>query len=428
MRSRSRIRQFHWMAALALLGTSAGALSTESAFGFRGPSSTTLQLLAATGPRLPRSTSGPTQDFCSDPFNAICSLTTENPIVRMIRLEEIKRRLRDAALAVAAAAIGRDPVRFTLTELHALPPVSSILAQSAYQSQLDRGIDEEVGRAELAAIEGNVQRLRGYLEQAIDAHFPANHLLNRTMKSEIAAVEIVYVRTLATQMRESHPDAPVLLRGFAEGCGMDGLADNAFATTTRWPDGTVNRYLMICPGTLLSAGKPVQGLDAGFNNVLQTLAHELGHHVDAQRFPAVYGFYSRCLRGHYADVLGDRALRPGSLATPLEIFSPLDARVNNHLNEIVADYWAAWTTHFYLQAEALHLTAAGRLDALRQIYGSLCGSVDEGIHPTGDFRLETILRTNRGIRGQLGCDSRSATSRPACDLRGVLTVLSELEL
>ena len=47
----------------------------------------------------------------------------------------------------------------------------------------------------------------------------------------------------------------------------------------------------------------------------------------------------------------------------------------------------------------------------------LCGSGDEGIHPSGDFRIGTLMPTNPSINEVLACGQKELTA-PACTFAG----------
>ena len=60
-----------------------------------------------------------------------------------------------------------------------------------------------------------------------------------------------------------------------------------------------------------------------------------------------------------------------------------------------------------------------RLEFLREANGVLCHGKDEGIHPTGDFRIGVLLRTDPAISTAMSCPAIvKAGTKPACTLRG----------
>ena len=54
---------------------------------------------------------------------------------------------------------------------------------------------------------------------------------------------------------------------------------------------------------------------------------------------------------------------------------------------------------------------------LTESWAKLCGTGDEGIHPTGDFRIGTLMRSNPSIIDTLACGASEAT-KTACTFDG----------
>jgi hypothetical protein len=181
-----------------------------------------------------------------------------------------------------------------------------------------------------------------------------------------------------------------------------------------------SKYLVVCPGLILSAIGEGKSDENNIANFLFVLGHEWGHHIDSTDFPAIYWKYRNCLMDHYADGLAD----PGPAPRPDGTIDIMDylaervkaRRVDSHLHEITADFWGQQTVLAYQRSIFGPLTPEGLLYVLRQGVGILCHGTDTGKdHPAGAFRIGLMLRNNPGIMRVMGC-ARTHGNKPSCTL------------
>lgn len=143
--------------------------------------------------------------------------------------------------------------------------------------------------------------------------------------------------------------------------------DNAFATTIR-----KNKVVVICPGEMI--GSIEFGNDFAASSKLKlmplmvTLGHELSHHFDFRHYPSAYKQILEEMYGYR-----DHFKKP----------------VEKYMAEITADSWG-------LKVAAIVMKKIGDPMTRSQMYAGglndLCGSQDDGFHPSGEFRIEILAR------------------------------------
>ena len=83
---------------------------------------------------------------------------------------------------------------------------------------------------------------------------------------------------------------------------------------------------------------------------------------------------------------------------------------------MIADQWGIKVTSIHAKKEGY--SSADSEQMLTDSWAKLCGSGDEGIHPTGDFRIGTLMRTNPNIEEILSCGTDASITKPACTFDG----------
>ena len=300
------------------------------------------------------------EDFCGDPIKAVCGTIITSPLGRDTLLLNLAKESARAALS----DVGNP-------DFDRLPAAERAQAVGRFQERLAARLRERVGQVEWDTVQRSVNKVRALLRAAIARAFSGSQTIIDHLTGTLDEVRVLDSGTLRQLLGEARdPNAAILAASYQKNCGAEGLAQNAFASiVTRGPRS--DRYFIVCPGLLLSAIGG--GADARNNleNLLFVVGHELSHHFDAQKLPSFYAPYAACLAEDLAGQL------PG----------PLPPR----LGEISADYWGTEVLLGYL-AEKTSGAPQGsprreRLWALRQGLGALCGSADEGTHPTGDVRI-----------------------------------------
>ncbi len=185
------------------------------------------------------------------------------------------------------------------------------------------------------------------------------------------------------------------------------MSDNAFAQTIN-----NKQYILFCPGFLVSAIGDGQSSRNNFNNIFATMAHEIGHHLDAKKFPQYYKDYKSCIKNKYEGKLTFK--RQGwQKSFPNEYWNKVptiksNVNVENHIGEISADYWAIRALEQYFLSDEGPKSKTDKLNFLRETYSIDCnGSIDEGIHPSGRFRIQYLLRQDSFIHKTMSCNGEA---------------------
>ena len=92
-----------------------------------------------------------------------------------------------------------------------------------------------------------------------------------------------------------------------------------------------------------------------------------------------------------------------------------DKVVLSHAGELIADQWGIKVTSIHAKTENYSFGESESM--LTESWAKLCGTGDEGIHPTGDFRIGTLMRSNPAIIDTLACTQTEAT-KTACTFDG----------
>lgn len=222
-----------------------------------------------------------------------------------------------------------------------------------------------------AAVDGvNLRYGREYIDRIV------NHA-----KTQNPNVPEAQIRTQAYQM-------------YMSACGVNGLEVNAF-----YEGGSI----VLCPGLMIS----MKDYGANKSDMLAalrfTLGHEIGHAIDAEAFPDVYGSMASC----YRTISGNPNVWQGETA-----------------GEISADYWGAIAlTSNHVRANKLNLDNPD--NNARVVALSVDGFCTErptadSPHPEGAFRVNESIGRHPYIARALGCNSISS-STPYCGLQGRFT-------
>lgn len=279
---------------------------------------------------------------------------------------------------------------------------------------------ESVGAVELRAVVANVGKIKALLNAAIDREYPPDGLLskapNRDYKKIVESTVVLDSTGLDERAAKKDPLTGQLGSAFMQVCGKDGLELNAFAMRTT--DGS--RFLLVCPGLLMGVAHHGRDARENLNNLIFVLAHEFSHHFDAQKMSLYYENFRKCLVEHHAGELLPGTFDRVSLALK-DRRARDEALVEKHIGEISADYWGAAVLAEYLRTSGLSdgIQSGSKLDAIRQAFGVLCSSNDDGVHPTGEFRLRVMMRSSPAFASVMGC-KKPASKKPGCNLMGAI--------
>ncbi len=199
---------------------------------------------------------------------------------------------------------------------------------------------------------------------------------------------------LATIQIKTAPDFndPADVQGFAEGCGPDGMAPGAFAKFAE-------KQVVVCPGLIMRA-LALGGTAELEHHLMHAIGHECTHHIGAD-----------IIRNDRGQAIGQSPFRPEfqkALGCYAQNFRDIDpVRMGG---EIAADIGAA-------KALVERLRGYSPEEAFKFIKASvspLCGSQNDGVHPSNRFRINVVLGQDPDIAALLGCSQQGQV----CTLSG----------
>lgn len=346
---------------------------------------------------------------CSDPLQRICKDTELQRAQRNIYVNRLKSEIAKEASVRAAPRIEEmkkniSKLRFIKRAIEGYKIRNQEIMSAAKKRIV--GIEEVVTNKESVAL------IKDYMNQAIDqSRFDL--ATKMTMKS---IVRSTIVGNFGDFIERTNMDDNILAQLMSNACGSDGLIDNAFATTLG-----KDRYVLICPGFLITLTQTAD-LTERFNSILQAIAHEMGHHIDnSQLGNDLYNPYLTCLANNYSGNF-NRTKEDDKFCKKNEK-DPAACKMQvtiSHAGELIADAWGIKVLNLHARKQNYSFAETDLL--LTNSWTKLCGSGDEGIHPSGDFRIGTLLRTDPDITQYLACDNASAGAQTACTFDGEISI------
>lgn len=341
--------------------------------------------------------------LCSNPLQRICKDTLAQREKRNDYVSRLKMEISNEARINAAPKIEEMKKRIKISR-----PIKRLLSIMRIRNQeIMASAKKKIIRFESVVTNPEiVNKIKSYMYEAIDTS-SFNMVTKANFKNVIKSIIVL---NFGDFLERNDLEDEALAKFLSDACGTDGLVDNAFAKKTRNGD----RYVLICPGLLITSNQAANDSDR-LNNVLQAIAHEMGHHIDnSQVDNALYAPYLACLAKNYSEnfnkTTGDKFFclvnRKDSMNCKAKV-------ILNHADELIADQWGIRATVIHARGEAYSSADAEQM--LAESWAKLCGTEDEGIHPSGDFRIGTLLRKNPEISEYLSC---SADVKPGCSFEG----------
>jgi len=347
--------------------------------------------------------------ICSDPLQVICKDTATQRAERSKYVSALKTEISKEAEANAVPRIAEmkkqiSPIHFIKRFIQTI----KIRNQEIMKSSKKR----ISGFESVVTDSGNVQKIKNYMYQAIDtSNFDA--FTKVKLRSNIQSI---VVGNFSDFLERSDLENNVLTQILGNACGSDGLIDNAFATTLKG-----ERYVLICPGFLITLNQTATASDR-FNSILHAIAHEMGHHIDNEKVGnEIYSKYLGCLSDNYSDKFIKSKADEKFCKTNEKDSSKCNAQVVlSHSGELIADQWGIKVTALHAKAE--NYSVAETEQMLTDSWAKLCQTGDEGIHPTGDFRINSLMRKNPDINNYLNCLGSETNAKPACTFDGAIAI------
>lgn len=345
--------------------------------------------------------------ICTDPLQRICK---ETELQRAERDKYVRALKNEISIEAEKSASPR--IEQMKKEIKPYRFIKRFLTQLKIRNQeIMSAAKKRIGNIEsVVTNNNNVEKIKGYLFQAIDqSGFTA-----ATKNQFKSTVRSIVIGNFADFLERTDLENNVLAQVLSNACGSDGLIDNAFATTIKG-----EKYVLVCPGFLITLNQAATDEDR-FNSILQAIAHEMGHHIDnAKVGNELYTPYLSCLANNFADRFNktkeDEKFCKQNSKDPAKCNMQVAV---SHAGELIADQWGIAVTAIHAK-NSLYSTFQTE-QMLTDTWAKLCGSGDEGIHPTGDFRIGTLMRKNPLISSTLACLSSETDAKPACTFDGAV--------
>ena len=392
------------------------------------------------------------QDHCHDLNSAVCVPSIEDDQQLQEEIERLSKVIQLKAENSAAKKI---------RDLQIKGPFKSF--RKYFKSEII--LNTEIIKAAHEEIEHFEEDLVGpelikKVKQLLKEEVSKTSFSEKTKLEMIKKISSVKVFTFLDYMNHVGISERYLPSLFRAHCGMDGMSVNAFATTIKDLP-----MVLICPGFLINVNL-MKTFSEFISRTTMVLSHEISHHIDSADFPNAYKEYHSCFTKNYGKVLN---IKPGQkcfeTSTPCEetfkekyesvvnkcaekrkkckalfckssekgcryfglyfpkkrlkkcletkVGKPCYSRVvKNHLGEIVADaYSAKVLSSLYKE---FNYSEGEILNSLSHNVKPLCGiTVDEGIHPTTEFRLNELFGKNESLRELLSCN-KQVSMGPSC--------------
>lgn len=305
------------------------------------------------------------REFCDAPLRFVCGSSAEAGIeVRKKRIEEIERRIAADALKKTSREfrdlhLGPAPSEQDLFSVDRVSMRKKVL--KFYYSQLREGIRQYLKTHQVPS-DQMIHQIKANVRAIIETSAELSLEKRELFSSLIEQTRLVTIAEFASELENSSRDVAIL----AQACSKKIFTDNAVADERRG-----ERIIVLCPGMLIASieSAKVAGLPQSeyLSGIIATVAHELAHQFDYRDFPRDYEF------------LANRLERVRS-----ELGVP---RLDGYLSEISADYWANETLALFLKGKE---SSKVRRSVLKLSLEDLCATDDDGIHPSGAFRIERV--------------------------------------
>ena len=239
-------------------------------------------------------------------------------------------------------------------------------------------------KANAPPLEGIFNRAKNFLHSAIDK-MPLSDNARNSMHGKLKGLQ----GTMSPNL-----DKPEEVEEWGTACQPDGMAATAYARP-------MEKDVMICPGLMMRA-LAMGGTEELEHYMLHAIGHECMHHMGADIYTSSGG-----------EVLGESPYRTefaSTLSCYARNFSGIDPVKMG--GEIAADVGSGKAMAERLRGS----TPEQAIKILRASMGPICGTKDDGTHPSDKFRINVILGQDPELASVLGCPKPAQTCSPATQM------------
>ena len=346
---------------------------------------------------------------CADPLKKICTETQAQRAQRDIYINKLKGEI--AAEASKASGPRIEEMKKKVSKLHFIK--RAIQSYKIRNQEIMRAAKKRVVGIETVVTDpANVNLLKSYMKRGISE----SRFDNTTKIVMSGIIDQIIVGNFGDFLERTGMEDNILAQLLNNACGSDGMVANAFATTLG-----NDKYVLICPGFLITMSQEPD-MRERFNSILLAISHEMGHHLDNSKLGNdLYKPFMGCLADNYVDKFNktddDKKFCKKNEKDPAACNMKV---VTSHAGELIADAWGMKALNIHARSQNYSFAETDAL--LVSSWANLCGTGDEGIHPSGDFRIGTSLRTNPDIVDYLACGNAGVSNKPACTFEGAVSI------
>ena len=326
--------------------------------------------------------------LCVNPLQIICIDSKKQIDARKSYIDNLKVEIAAEANKKAAPKIKK-----------LKKPNTDELEILKYESKKKYILDQEIISSAISKTKNiesvisnpkNILLFKNYMKKAIEE---TNFNLSTRISLKKVIDEVVigtYGDYLDLARSKEYPED-----GFSNPCGTDSMTINAFASDLK-----DKKFVLICPGYLITLNQlPTE--QEKFNSIIQVISHEMGHHLYDNFFKlGIYNPYLSCLVDYYGDEFKN-------------------INIKYYSRELTSDQWGLKVLGIYLKER--RYSDAQNESLLKSNFAHICGNNNDGTHPSGNFRIETLMRVNPEISDYLSCNN-SKIKKPACNFEGAINI------
>lgn len=336
-----------------------------------------------------------TSELCTNSVEAICKNYREDNKHKNDHLRELSKKINDAAAPKIKERTEKELkqipkyrlIKRKLTQI-------KIMLQEISSSATNFFPEVNNFYADLK----NQEELKSYVKTAIETTSFSDKIKKDMLKT-IDEVQFISFENFITLLQTNES----LTNFFNTGvCGANGLMDNAAA----FEDLSNTKYIIICPGLAIKAQLETQKTNS-YEDVVMAIAHELGHHIDYRKYGSQYGNYLRCIANNHASTLKMTKQTKKLCKNRSKDLCDLE-NTTAHANELISDVWGLKALNAYRKKYNFSISDTETL--MKSNLGMLCGTPDEGIHPSGDFRTGIHFQANEDVKEALSCQESNVTT------------------
>lgn len=299
--------------------------------------------------------------FCENPIKYTCADEAQSAKIREDKIARIEVQLKNIAFKRMLDEIDDEEIKEQLKKFEDIdnikPKKIRLGIEKIFYAQLRIAFGEYITSNNLPVTSGG-ELVAEALHIAIEESNEVTPQIKERMHSILNETRLIAFQNNVDD--NSLEDIHALYKTCSKS-----FEDNAFATTIH-----KERVVIICPGEVIGAIEFSNDAHFAVNlklmPLVMTIGHELSHHFDFRYYPSAY-----------KDLYAAMSARRSEFKKPVE----------KYMSEISADTWG-------LKVSKIIMGKIGSPVTRSQMYmgalNDLCASEDDGVHPSGDFRIDVL--------------------------------------